>query len=107
MNDINTPIEGNSVKVKKNSLKYWYHLATAKYFVQNTNMPVWYKKRNGQREIQTFHGTFMKTMGFDTPEFKFETRQHKIDEFQKRLITGIIFQHHQVIWKIRHEVLLI
>lgn len=85
LNDINTPIEGNSVKVKKNSLKYWYHLATAKYFVQNTNMPVWYKKRNGQREIQTFHGTFMKTMGFDTPEFKFETRQHKIDEFQKKV----------------------
>ncbi|MDW5472574.1 CDP-glycerol glycerophosphotransferase family protein [Staphylococcus equorum] len=85
LNDINIPIEGNSAKVKMNSLKYWYHLATAKYFVQNTNMPIWYKKRNGQREVQTFHGTFMKTMGFDTPELKFETRQHKIDEFQKKV----------------------
>ena len=27
----------------------------------------------------------MKTMGFDTPEFKFETRQNKIDEFQKKI----------------------
>lgn len=84
MNDTNLPIEGNAIKIKKNSLKYWYHLATSKYFVQNTNMPVWYKKRKGQLEIQTFHGTFMKTMGFDTPEFKFETRQTKIDEFQKK-----------------------
>lgn len=84
LNDINMPIEGNTLKVKKNSLKYWYHLATAKYFVQNTNMPVWYKKRRSQKEVQTFHGTFMKTMGFDTPEFKYETRQHKIDEFQKK-----------------------
>src|SRR5699024_8794602 len=81
LNDTNMPIEGKHLKVKKNSLKYWYHLATSKYFVQNTNMPVWYKKRRNQREVQTFHGTFMKTMGFDTPEFKFETRQYKIDEF--------------------------
>lgn len=85
LNDINTPIDGNAIKVKKNSLKYWYHLATAKYFVQNTNMPLWYEKRRGQMELQTFHGTFMKTMGFDTPEFKFETRQHKHDEFQKKV----------------------
>ncbi|WP_183117383.1 CDP-glycerol glycerophosphotransferase family protein [Brochothrix thermosphacta] len=85
LNDTNLPIEGNAIKIKKNSLKYWYHLATSKYFVQNTNMPVWYKKRKGQLEIQTFHGTFMKTMGFDTPEFKFETRQTKIDEFQKKV----------------------
>lgn len=27
----------------------------------------------------------MKTMGFDTPEFKFETRKKKIDEFQKKV----------------------
>ncbi|MDN6612561.1 MAG: CDP-glycerol glycerophosphotransferase family protein, partial [Staphylococcus equorum] len=85
LNDINMPIEGNPIKIKKNSLKYWYHLATSKYFIQNTNMPVWYKKRKGQLELQTFHGTFMKTMGFDTPEFKFETRKKKIDEFQKKV----------------------
>lgn len=85
LNDVNTPIEGKPIKVKKNSLKYWYHLATSKYFIQNTNMPVWYKKRKGQRELQTFHGTFMKTMGFDTPEFKFETQKHKIEEFQQKV----------------------
>ncbi|WP_207214686.1 CDP-glycerol glycerophosphotransferase family protein, partial [Staphylococcus condimenti] len=85
MNDVNIPIKGNGQVVKKNSLKYWFHLATAKYFIQNTNMPVYFKKRFGQKEIQTFHGTFMKTMGFDTPEFKFETRQNKIDEFQKKV----------------------
>jgi CDP-glycerol glycerophosphotransferase len=84
-NDVNMPVEGNPIKVKKNSLKYWYHLATSKYFVQNTNMPLDYKKRKGQIELQTFHGTFMKTMGFDTPEFKFETRQYKIDEFQSKV----------------------
>ncbi|RTX82269.1 CDP-glycerol glycerophosphotransferase family protein, partial [Staphylococcus piscifermentans] len=85
MNDVNLPIKGNGQVVKKNSLKYWFHLATAKYFIQNTNMPVDYKKRRGQKEVQTFHGTFMKTMGFDTPEFKFETRQNKIDQFQKKI----------------------
>ncbi|WP_436895096.1 CDP-glycerol glycerophosphotransferase family protein [Mammaliicoccus sciuri] len=85
LNDVNTPIDGNPIKVKKNSISYWYHLATSKYFIQNTNMPVYYMKRKKQREVQTFHGTFMKTMGFDTPEFKYETRQNKIDEFQKKV----------------------
>src|SRR5699024_12447996 len=42
LNDVNTPIEGKQIKVKKNSLKYWYHLATSKYIIQNTNMPVCY-----------------------------------------------------------------
>ncbi|MDT0702585.1 CDP-glycerol glycerophosphotransferase family protein [Mammaliicoccus sciuri] len=85
LNDTNMPIDGNGIKVKKNSLKYWYYLATAKYFIQNTNMPIDYKKRKKQKEVQTFHGTFMKTMGFDTPELKYETRQNKIDEFQKKV----------------------
>lgn len=84
-NDINMPVDENPIKVKKNSLKYWYHLATAKYFVQNTNMPLDFKKRIGQRELQTFHGTFMKTMGFDTPEFKFETKKNKKVEFQSKV----------------------
>ncbi|WP_220453831.1 CDP-glycerol glycerophosphotransferase family protein, partial [Mammaliicoccus sciuri] len=85
LNDTNMPIDGNGIKVKKNSLKYWYYLATSKYFIQNTNMPIDYKKRRKQKEVQTFHGTFMKTMGFDTPELKYETRQNKIDEFQKKV----------------------
>ncbi|GEL89448.1 bifunctional glycosyltransferase/CDP-glycerol:glycerophosphate glycerophosphotransferase [Pediococcus parvulus] len=64
------PIEGKAVRVKRLGFKYWYYLARAKYLVENTNLPNQYSKRAGQIEVQTLHGTFMKTMGFDEPHFK-------------------------------------
>lgn len=64
------PIEGKAKRVKRLGFKYWYYMARAKYFVENTNFPNQYSKRSGQIEVQTLHGTFMKTMGFDEPHFK-------------------------------------
>lgn len=61
---------GPAEQVRKNSLRYWYVLATAHYLIENTNLPNQYSKRRGQVEVQTYHGTFMKTMGFDEPHFK-------------------------------------
>ncbi|WP_412988973.1 CDP-glycerol glycerophosphotransferase family protein [Pediococcus siamensis] len=63
-------IEGNGKVVKRLGFKYWYYMARAKYLVQNTNFPNQYSKRAGQIEVETLHGTFMKTMGFDEPHFK-------------------------------------
>lgn len=66
----NKDIDGPAIEVRKNSLRYWYYFARAKYLIENTNFPNQYSKRKGQIEVQTFHGTFMKTMGFDEPHFK-------------------------------------
>ena len=60
----------DAVVIKRFSFKYWYYLSVAKYIIQNTNMPNGYAKRTGQIELETLHGTFMKTMGFDEPHFK-------------------------------------
>ncbi|MFB9768730.1 bifunctional glycosyltransferase/CDP-glycerol:glycerophosphate glycerophosphotransferase [Lactiplantibacillus modestisalitolerans] len=65
-----TPITGNGIAVRKNTLKYWYYLATSKYLIQNTNLPNQYLKRRGQIEVETLHGTFLKYMGFDEPYFR-------------------------------------
>ncbi|MBU7455804.1 bifunctional glycosyltransferase/CDP-glycerol:glycerophosphate glycerophosphotransferase [Leuconostoc fallax] len=73
-NDPNVPITGNGKKVRKGSIEYWWYMARAKYLVQNTNFPQNYVKRVGQIEIETLHGTFMKTMGFDEPNFRFASR---------------------------------
>ena len=54
MNDVNLPINGNGQVVKKNSLKYWFHLATAKHFIQNTNMPVDYKNDEDKKKYKLF-----------------------------------------------------
>ncbi|MFB7305444.1 bifunctional glycosyltransferase/CDP-glycerol:glycerophosphate glycerophosphotransferase [Heyndrickxia sporothermodurans] len=66
-NNENTIVKGNAQRVRKNSLKYFYYLARAKYFINNVNFPDFYRKRKGAIEVQTMHGTPLKTMGLDVP----------------------------------------
>lgn len=68
LNNENTPVNGRAKPVRKHSWRYFYYLATAKYFVNNANFPDFYKKRKGAVEVHTLHGTPLKTMGLDTPE---------------------------------------
>lgn len=62
-----TPITGNGVRVRRLSLKYFYYLARAKYFVNNVNFHDHFVKRKSQVEVQTMHGTPLKTIGLDVP----------------------------------------
>lgn len=72
----NTPIQGKAIKIREKSWKYYYYMARAKFFVNNVNFPDYYEKRKGAIEIQTLHGTFLKTMGLDVPG-DFNTPQKK------------------------------
>lgn len=65
LNDVRTPIKGKGKRVRRGSLEYYHYLATAKYLVNNVNFPNDYEKRDGQIEIQTMHGTPLKTLGLD------------------------------------------
>lgn len=62
-----TNVIGDAKRVRINSLKYYYYLARAKYFVNNVNFPDFYNKRKNAIEIQTMHGTPLKTLGLDNP----------------------------------------
>ena len=74
----NTPVNGNAIKVREKSWKYYYYMARAKFFVNNVNFPDLYEKRKGAVEIQTLHGTFLKTMGLDVPgEFDTPEKRRK------------------------------
>lgn len=42
--------------VKFNSIKYLYHLATSKIWINNSRFPFWIRKRTKQFYIQTWHG---------------------------------------------------
>lgn len=56
----------NAKVVSYGTKEYWYYLARAKYFVNNVNYTEEQRfKRLGQVEIQTMHGTPLKTLGFD------------------------------------------
>lgn len=52
-------------KIRRNTIEYYYHMGTAKFFVNNVNFPDFLRKRNGTVHIQTQHGTPLKTMGLD------------------------------------------
>ena len=45
------------------SRKYPYVLATCQYLVNNSSFPAYFIRRKGQRYLQTWHGTPLKTLG--------------------------------------------
>jgi CDP-glycerol glycerophosphotransferase len=51
--------------VKHGSIAWLRALATSKVLVNNTNFPGYFRKRAGQKYIQTWHGTPLKRLGRD------------------------------------------
>ncbi len=60
-----TEVPKGTIIVKPNTLKYYYYMSRAKYFVNNGNFPDFYEKRKGTIHLQTWHGTPLKKLGFD------------------------------------------
>jgi CDP-glycerol glycerophosphotransferase len=56
--------------VKRGSIEYVRTLARAKYWVDSHNLPRLYRKRTGNRYLQTWHGQTLKTIGYDTPALR-------------------------------------
>ncbi|UCZ52720.1 bifunctional glycosyltransferase family 2 protein/CDP-glycerol:glycerophosphate glycerophosphotransferase [Bacillus shivajii] len=61
-------IPGNPIVIKRFSLKYYYYLATSKYWVFNARTPNFLTKREGIVYLQTWHGTPLKKLGVDIKE---------------------------------------
>ena len=79
------PVKGNAIRVRRNSLEYWHYMATAKYLVNNVNFGDDYIKREGQIEIQTMHGTPLKTLGLDVKQdFRTEEAREKFIQKNQR-----------------------
>lgn len=58
-------VPGPAIKVKRGSLKHYYYMTRAKYWVDNQGMAHLAPKRKGQIYLQTWHGTPLKKMGID------------------------------------------
>ena len=67
-NETGKNIPGNAKQVKRFSLKYFYYVARAKYWVSNSRMPKYLGKRKGNVYLQTWHGTPLKRLVFDMDE---------------------------------------
>lgn len=55
----------NTKIVLYGSHEYFYYYARAKYWISNSNLPPYIKKKPGQIYIQTWHGTPFKKIGCD------------------------------------------
>ncbi|KAB2346886.1 bifunctional glycosyltransferase/CDP-glycerol:glycerophosphate glycerophosphotransferase [Actinomadura rudentiformis] len=63
--------------VKRESWGYYLALARAEYWVDNQGFPDGIRKRPETTYIQTWHGSALKTMGFDQPSMKSGTRAQR------------------------------
>lgn len=51
--------------VKRLTPKYFFTVARGKYIINNSRMPIFFKKREQQVYVQTWHGTPLKRLVFD------------------------------------------
>lgn len=58
-------IPGKHKQVKRLSLRYYYTLARAKYWVSNSRLPNYIEKNNDTVYLQTWHGTPLKKLAGD------------------------------------------
>lgn len=57
-----------TITVTKTRIRYLYYLKTSKYIINNSRMPLYFKKRKNQIIIQTWHGTPLKKLVADMEE---------------------------------------
>jgi CDP-glycerol glycerophosphotransferase len=69
--DWSTPAPSDATVVLHGSEEYYTALARSRYVVANDDMHYFYRKRDGQVYLQTWHGTPLKRIGFDIerPQF--------------------------------------
>lgn len=65
LNNLEEPVEGKCKKVKRKTLKYYYYMATSKYWIFNCRQADEIKKRKENIYLQTWHGTPLKKLGMD------------------------------------------
>lgn len=71
-------------KVKRFSFRYAYYLARAQYLVFNARQPLWYRKREGQVFLETWHGTPLKRLVFDQEEVTAASPKYKQQFYKQR-----------------------
>ena len=56
--------------VRRGSWRYWYELSRAGYWVDNQGFPAAVTPRRSTTYLQTWHGTPLKLMGYDSPRLE-------------------------------------
>lgn len=84
LNNKNVKLPYKGKKIKRFSFAYAYYLAVSKYLVFNVRQPLWYRKREGQVFIETWHGTPLKRLVFDQEEVTAASPKYKQEFYKQR-----------------------
>lgn len=84
LNNRNVKLPYKGKKVKRFSMAYAYYLAVSKYLVFNVRQPLWYRKKEGQVFIETWHGTPLKRLVFDQEEVTAASPKYKQEFYKQR-----------------------
>lgn len=79
-----TKVPYGAKTVKRFSFQYAYYLAVAKYLVFNVRPPLWYRKRDEQIFLETWHGTPLKRLVFDQEEVTSASPKYKQQFYRQR-----------------------
>lgn len=67
MDDLARPVPEGATPLLLHSRQYLEVLFSARYLVNNSNFPHFFRKQPGQTYVQTWHGTPLKRIGHDVP----------------------------------------
>ncbi|MEI3326392.1 MAG: bifunctional glycosyltransferase family 2 protein/CDP-glycerol:glycerophosphate glycerophosphotransferase [Thomasclavelia sp.] len=73
-----------AIIVKRFTRKYAYYLAKSKYFVFNVRQPLWFRKREEQIFLETWHGTPLKRLAFDQEEVTAASPTYKAQFYRQK-----------------------
>ncbi|WP_306204767.1 bifunctional glycosyltransferase/CDP-glycerol:glycerophosphate glycerophosphotransferase [Actinoplanes sp. RD1] len=74
--DGQAPLPHSAEPVALWSKRWIESLATSRYIVTNQHLPEWFRRREGQVVVQTWHGTPLKRIGFDIEDVQFTDRRY-------------------------------
>jgi CDP-glycerol glycerophosphotransferase len=79
INDWSVAVPDGSTAVLIGTRAYFRALARSRYLICNDHVPLPYRKRRGQRHVQTWHGTPLKHIGYDIGEPKMASGRRYLD----------------------------
>ncbi len=83
LEDTSITLPGNVKKVKRIRLPYFYYLTRAGFWVSDTRMPTYLRKKKKTNYIQTWHGTPLKKLALDLEQISMEG-EVSLEDYKKK-----------------------
>ena len=84
LNDYKGKLPYGGKIVKRFTREYAYYLGVSKYFVFNVRQPLWFRKREEQVFLETWHGTPLKRLAFDQEEVTAASPTYKAQFYRQK-----------------------